>query len=52
MKPEELSRFLYGLREAGWSGEEINNFLIYIGTGDEAYRPRSKAGVTHEDTGL
>lgn len=29
----EMARLILGLREKGWSAEEINDFLVYIETG-------------------
>lgn len=37
----EVARMILGLRAAGWSEEEINNFLLWIATGEEQYRPES-----------
>ena len=33
----EIARLILGLREAGWSAEKINNFLIYIESGNDLY---------------
>ena len=38
----EIARLITGLRKAGWSGDEINDFLIYIESGDEKYEPKEK----------
>ena len=38
----EISRFILGLREAGWSEERINNFILYIESGDEQYKPKKE----------
>lgn len=35
----EITRMIKGLRKAGWSEKEINDFLIYIGSGEEPYQP-------------
>ncbi|MBQ9648290.1 MAG: hypothetical protein IJV43_08030 [Oscillospiraceae bacterium] len=42
MTMTEMTRFILGLRAAGWSEEEINDFLLYIESGDEKYKPASK----------
>lgn len=35
----ESSRLILGLRLKGWNDTDITNFILWIGTGDEAYRP-------------
>ena len=35
----EMSRMILGLRAAGWSDEKINNFILYIESGQEEYLP-------------
>ena len=35
----EIARLILGLRAAGWSEEKINNFLLYIESGEEQYKP-------------
>ena len=44
MTMQEMTRFILGLREAGWSEEKINDFLLYIESGNEAYMPKADAG--------
>ena len=39
MQMSEMARLIEGLRSAGWSEKKINDFLIYIETGKEEYRP-------------
>lgn len=39
---EEMTRLLLGLRAAGWDEKEINDFLLYIQTGEKQYKPRPK----------
>lgn len=39
----EVSRLILGLRAQGWSAEEIQDLILWIGTGEERYRPKSKA---------
>ncbi len=43
METQETTRFILGLRLAGWSDREINDFILYIALGDEKYRPRPDA---------
>ncbi|MBR1470188.1 MAG: hypothetical protein IJ600_00935 [Lachnospiraceae bacterium] len=38
----EIARLLIGLRAAGWTEKEINDFLLYIESGNETYKPKSK----------
>ena len=38
----EVARLLLGLRAAGWSEKEINDFLLYIESGEEQYKPKPK----------
>ena len=35
----EVSRLILGLRAAGWSEEKINNFILFIASGEEGYKP-------------
>ena len=37
MTMTEIKRLILGLRKAGWDGDKINNFLIYIESGEEKY---------------
>ena len=37
----EVARLILGLRAAGWSEEKINNFILFIETGEEQYRPNN-----------
>lgn len=42
MNMTEVARLLLGLRAAGWSEKEINDFLLYIESGEEQYKPKPK----------
>lgn len=35
----EVTRLLLGLRAAGWSEKQINDFVLYIESGEEQYKP-------------
>ena len=35
----EVTRLILGLRSVGWSEKKINDFLIYIASGEEKYKP-------------
>ncbi len=36
----ENSRFILGLRNAGWTEKQINDFMLYIESGLEQYMPQ------------
>ncbi|MEZ3443622.1 MAG: hypothetical protein K1W30_00525 [Lachnospiraceae bacterium] len=36
----ENSRFILGLRNAGWTEKQINDFMRYIESGQEQYMPQ------------
>lgn len=42
MNMTEIARLLLGLRSAGWTEKEINDFVLYIESGDEQYKPRQR----------
>lgn len=42
MNMHEVSRIILGLRTAGWNEKDINDFILYIETGDEQYKPKEK----------
>lgn len=42
MNMSEASRIIIGLRAAGWPEKDINDFILWIETGDERYKPKSK----------
>ena len=42
MTMTEITRLITGLRKAGWTADEINDFLIYIESGDEKFAPKEK----------
>ena len=39
MNMQENARLVLGLRAAGWSEKKINDFILYIETGEEQYKP-------------
>ncbi len=39
MNMTENARLILGLRSAGWSEKKINDFILYIESGEEQYRP-------------
>lgn len=40
MNMTETTRFILGLRNAGWTEKQINDFIIYIESGQEEYMPQ------------
>ncbi len=44
MNMAEVARLLLGLRAAGWTEKEINDFVLYIESGEEQYKPTPKNG--------
>ena len=40
MNMQENARLVLGLNAAGWSEKKINDFLLYIETGEEQYKPQ------------
>lgn len=42
MTMQEVARLILGLRAAGWTEEEINNFLLFVETGEDKYKPKEK----------
>jgi len=42
MNMTETARFILGLRSAGWTEEQINNFILYIESGEEQYKPKEE----------
>lgn len=39
MNIQENARLVLGLRTAGWREKKINDFILYIETGEEQYKP-------------
>lgn len=44
MTMQEASRIILGLRAAGWDEKRINDFILWIETGDEKYKPKDLEG--------
>lgn len=42
MNMSEAARLIIGLRAAGWKDKEITDFILYIETGEEQYKPAQK----------
>ena len=40
MTMTEIARLIEGLRSAGWEEKKINDFLLYIESGSEEYKPK------------
>ena len=41
MNMSESSRLILGLRAKGWPDTEIVDFILWIGTGEKQYKPKS-----------
>lgn len=39
MNMTELARMITGLRAAGWTEAKINDFILWIETGEEQFKP-------------
>lgn len=39
MNMQENARLVLGLRAAGWTEKKINDFIPYIETGEDQYKP-------------
>lgn len=39
---QETARLILGLRAAGWNEKMINDFLLFIESGEEQYMPKEK----------
>lgn len=42
MTMAETARLILGLRAAGFTEKEINDFILFIETGEEKYKPKEK----------
>jgi len=42
MNMQEASRIILGLRAVGWDDKSINDFILWVETGDERYKPAEK----------
>ena len=40
MNMQENARLILGLRAAGWDEKRINDFMLYIESGDEQYKQK------------
>lgn len=40
MNMTEVARMILGLRADGWDEKKINDFMLWIETGDEKYKPQ------------
>ncbi|MCM1165863.1 MAG: hypothetical protein NC299_09810 [Lachnospiraceae bacterium] len=49
MNMQENARFILGLRSAGWSEKEINDFMLFIECGEEQYKPKKEEKKTTDD---
>ena len=42
MNQNEHANVIIGLREISWSDEKINDFMLYVETGDKTYLDQAK----------
>ncbi len=42
MNMQETARMILGLQAAGWTDSEITDFMLFIETGEEKYKPKEK----------
>lgn len=42
MNMSESSRLIIGLRSKGWTDTEIADFILWIETGEEKYKPKEE----------
>ena len=49
MTMQEMSRLILGLRDLGLSGDDVNDFLLYVESGDENYKPKKRIGKEEND---
>lgn len=49
MNMQETARLILGLRAAGWSEKEINDFMLFIESGEEQYKPTPENGKKEEE---
>lgn len=40
MNMAEASRIILGLRAAGWDEKRINDFILWVESGDDQYKPQ------------
>lgn len=40
MNMSECARVIIGLRAAGWNEKEINDFILWVETGEDQYKPK------------
>jgi len=38
----EAARIIIGLRAAGWDEKKINDFILFVETGEEQYKPKEE----------
>lgn len=42
MNMSEVARLILGLRAKGWTGNQIDDFILWIETGEEQYKPKEE----------
>ena len=49
MNMQEVTRLIRALRAEGWTGDSIDDLLLYLEAGDTEYIPRDKKPSTKEN---
>ncbi len=42
MKTQKIARIILALRADGWDEKRINDFILYVETGEDQYKPKGK----------
>lgn len=50
MNMSEAARVILGLRAAGWDEKTINDFVLYVETGEKQYEPKPQKLAKGIDT--
>jgi len=46
---QETARLILGLRSAGWDEKAINDFMLFIESGEEQYKPKPDTKTEKDD---
>lgn len=49
MEPPEVTRLIPGLRSKGWTDTEITDFILWMESGEEQYRPRAETDTERKE---
>ena len=48
MNMQEVARLILGLLSAGWDKKKINDFMLFIESGEEQYKPKPENADRHK----